>query len=400
MAKTKTVIFKALPKQKEFILSDAKITLFIAGIGGGKTYAGAVKVLKMPPGSRGLVIAPTYKTITDATQTTFFKVVETYLGQEAIKTHNKSEQVTVLTNGMEILWRSAENYDVLRGLEVDWVWIDEACFLSKEVYDVVLGRLRGKLGPLVLFITSSPGTDGRKNWVYKEFYTKESERVKIIAQSTMENTHLPSDYVDTLKGQYSSTQQLRELGGEWVDPGGNRIQESWLKRIDKPITGVVTVGVDLAISVKDSADYTALVAADNTNNTKHVFATRKYKKSFHESMQEIENFCKEVNAKILHVENVAFQASAVQELTRRLSPKGIVVKPVKPKGDKLTRFAVFEASIENGTITFANNLSGEFIEELIGFTGDGKSHDDYVDAFVYALCYNPNAGSYSFVSNF
>jgi predicted phage terminase large subunit-like protein len=400
MSKLKTVKVQLLPKQKEFVLSKSKITLFIGGIGSGKSFGGAIKALMMPPGSKGLVIAPTYKTIVDATQTTFFRVVETFLGREVIKNHNKSENITTLTNGSEILWRSAENYDILRGLEVDWVWIDEACFLTKEVYDVVLGRLRGIVGPLELFITSSPGTNGRQNWVYKEFFTKESTITTIITQSTIENTYLPSGYVDTLKGQYSSTQQLRELNAQWVDNGGNRIQESWLKRIDKPITGTVTVGVDLAISVKDSADYTALVAVDNTNMGKHVFAARKYKKSFHDSMQEIENFCKEVNAKIVHVENVAFQAAAVQELTRRLSPKGIVVKPVKPKGDKLSRFAVYEASIENGSITFAHNLPGEFIEELIGFTGDGKSHDDYCDSLVYALSYDPSRGSYQFITNF
>lgn len=392
--------FNALPKQREFLLSDKKISLFIAGIGSGKTYCGCVKILKMPAGSRGLVIAPTYKTITDATQTTFFKVAEEILGEGCIKSHNKSDNVTILSNGTEILWRSAENFDILRGLEVDWVYIDEACFLNKSVYDVALGRLRGSIGPLVLWITSSPGTDGKQNWVFKEFFAIPRDNVEIITARTDENSYLPEDYINTLKAQYSTTQQARELNAEWVDVGGNRIKENWLVKKEQPITGKVIVGIDLAISTKASADYTAMVATDVTNTTKHVFKVQRYKKSFLESMNEIEKFCKEVNAHIVHIESVAFQAAAVQELTTRLAPKGIIVKPVHPKGDKLTRFSVHEASIEAGLVTFSNYLPSDFFEELVSFTGVKDQHDDYIDSLVLSLSFSSKSGSFQFVTNY
>jgi len=142
-------------------------------------------------------------------------------------------------------------------------------------------------------------------------------------------------------------------------------------------------GVDLAISSKDSADFTTIVSA-------HVYGRREKMRIYilPNPIQQKLNFPAQVdlmkNFKTtqmprstdkLFVESVAYQ----EALPQMLELHGIEAESVKPKGDKRTRLSLTSTSIKSGVIKFPKQGCEDLIRELVGF--EVEKHDDLADAF-------------------
>ena len=177
--------------QDDFVLDQTRFTAFIGGIGSGKSFAGAVKaLLNAKAGTIGLVLAPTYPMLRDATLRTFRDIAG-----EAIVDFSKSDMIARMVTGGEILFRSADNPERLRGPNLHWAWIDEGALCPPDTWDIVIGRLRadGLAGPC--WITSTP--KGR-NWLYHR-----RDMMKIYKAKTADNRHLAPDFIQSLKDSYS-----------------------------------------------------------------------------------------------------------------------------------------------------------------------------------------------------
>jgi len=211
------ILYECYEKQTEFLDSAAKWRLFVAGIGSGKTHVGAYAVLDMPPGSRGAIIAPTYSVLRDATLETFLEVAE-----PVVKSFNQSKMEMELTNGTEILWRSAENPENLRGPNLGWFWLDEASLMKEMVFDIMIGRLRR--APARGWVTTTP-----KGFDYLwRIWVKENEHnldFHLIRAATWENIFLPDGYVDSLRAKYSGGFARQEIDGEFCDWGRHAVYE-------------------------------------------------------------------------------------------------------------------------------------------------------------------------------
>jgi predicted phage terminase large subunit-like protein len=141
--------------------------------------------------------------------------------------------------------------------------------------------------------------------------------------------------------------------------------------------------VDLAISTKDSADFTTIVSA-------HIYGRRekmriyilpnpiRQKLNFPAQVELMKNF-KETqmprHTDTLFVESVAYQ----EALPQMLELHGIQAESVKPKGDKRTRLSLTSTSIKSGIIKFPRQGCEDLIQELVGF--GVEKHDDLADAF-------------------
>lgn len=142
-------------------------------------------------------------------------------------------------------------------------------------------------------------------------------------------------------------------------------------------------GVDLAISTKDSADYTAIVSA-------HVYSRREKMRIYilPNPIQQKLNFPAQVDLMknfkntqmprrkdTLFVESVAYQ----EALPQMLELNGVEAESVKPKGDKRTRLSLTSTSIKSGIIKFPRHGCEDLIQQLVGF--GVEKHDDLADAF-------------------
>jgi phage terminase large subunit len=164
-----TRTYKPHKYQKAFHASQARFRTLIAGRRGGKSIASTIEALwwadkkaqELGRPTRGMIVAPTYVMLTDVNIPMFLE----WCPERAIASWNKQEKRMVLVNGSEIVFRSGENPDRLRGTGLDWVALDEASFMNREVWETVYPALTDKGG--YAWITTTPqGYD----WVYEMFY--------------------------------------------------------------------------------------------------------------------------------------------------------------------------------------------------------------------------------------
>lgn len=229
------------PKQGEFVATDAHFAAMIGGIGSGKSIAGCVRGLmaaygtvgshKIQTPNLGVITAPTYPMLRDATLRTF----KEYAGDRLVS-YNKSEGLATLANGSEIIFRSTEHPDRLRGPSISWWFGDEAAMYSPRpsVWKIMIGRLRqyGKRG--YAWLATTPRGH---NWLYKVFVRDGSGKVFPVRSD--ENPYLDQAVLDAWNASYTGDFARQELGGEFVAFEGLVYPEFSLER-HKPDTEMPT----------------------------------------------------------------------------------------------------------------------------------------------------------------
>lgn len=142
-------------------------------------------------------------------------------------------------------------------------------------------------------------------------------------------------------------------------------------------------GVDLAISSKDSADFTAIVFARifGRRDRLRIYILENplaQKLNFPAQVELLKDIKKTVMPKTndnLFIESVAYQ----EALPQMLEMHGISAKAIKPKGDKRTRLSLTSTAIKSGRIKFPRKGCENLIKQLVGF--GVEKHDDLADAF-------------------
>jgi predicted phage terminase large subunit-like protein len=141
--------------------------------------------------------------------------------------------------------------------------------------------------------------------------------------------------------------------------------------------------VDLAISKKDSADYTAVVSAlvfGRRDKLKIYILPNPINKklSFPEQIELLKNHVQTSLSGYedkLFVESVAYQDA----LPQMLETYGIEAIGIKPRNDKGTRLSMTTPLMQSAKILFPRKGAEHLIQQLLGF--GIESHDDLADAF-------------------
>jgi PBSX family phage terminase large subunit len=209
------------PIQWQFHQSDSKYRAYIGGIRSGKTHAGSwelIRHLVMYPKSKALVVSPTYAMMRDSTLQAFLDNVPNELigrRKDGTLDYNKESRDIRMFNGSVVKFRSADDPDKVRGMEVSFFWLDEGGQLqSGEMWDIGIGRMSQMICPQKAICTTTPNG---MNWMYDYFITHKDSRKAVFYASTMENAkNLPKDYIKALQSQYSGQFYKQELMGQFV----------------------------------------------------------------------------------------------------------------------------------------------------------------------------------------
>ena len=415
--------FDLYAQQEGFVMSDNKAVGFVGGIGSGKTTAGSIRSLlrgvarKHKGGNTlGMVLAPTFPMLRDSTLRTFKKICG-----ESISTYNRSEMRATFVNGNEVLFRSTDNPETLRGPNISWIWIDEAQLVSEDAYLIALGRLREGEGEI--WATFTP--NGKTHWTYKVFGKSKDLHFKA---RTQDNIWLPPDYIKSLEESYSGSFAAQELGGEFVDPEGTLFQRGWFRIVRKehlPQNLNWIRSWDLALSEDESGDTkkgrkpdrSASVAAsvDEMGNV-YIADGFAWRKEWPQTRWEIINIAKQEKMPLI-IESVAFQKSAVQELLREPELMGIEIRAYNPQSGvdtdyynaeprsqseaafadrntrrdkdrtKVDRARVWQSRASNRQMFLVEGgWNEDFLDEVCDFRADmTHPHDDWVDAVSIAM---------------
>ncbi len=254
---------ESYPKQREFIeCTDPNGMAFVAGVGSGKTRAGAIKALiycLKNPGCKGLVTAPYSWTLEKATVESYR---ETFPYEFIVKQKSRPYHEWRLANGSEIYFRSTDNVDSIVGFEIAWAHMDEASRSPYAAYANTKKRLRqrtpeGESFPYLLWITTTPK---QLNWLYREI-TKPNNPIKMFNASTKDNTFLTEAqrqaYIESLNLTEKEFEQEIEgrfilLAGETLVSGEvleNRLQDCF-EPIETRDSGQILIWREPVVGVK------------------------------------------------------------------------------------------------------------------------------------------------------
>jgi predicted phage terminase large subunit-like protein len=167
----------------------------------------------------------------------------------------------------------------------------------------------------------------------------------------------------------------QEIKNEWIQ---------YYSYVEEEKVIVSGTGVDLAISKKETADYTAMVSgklADIGEKPKIYVMPNPVNSKL--SQKETVEMAKSVSIALgvgnmtpLWVEDVAYQKSAIE----RMQDMGLPAEGIRVSTDKRARLKTISIYIENGTVLFPKTGCEDLVYQLIGF--GQEAHDDLVDAFV------------------
>lgn len=172
------------------------------------------------------------------------------------------------------------------------------------------------------------------------------------------------------------------------------IKDEWIQYYDdlypEESLSMSGTGIDLAISKRATADYTAMVSGrvyylEEKERYKILIDPKIINKrlSFHETLQIAHAqslYIGDGSPSQLFVEQVAYQQAAIEEMKRRM----MLAEPILPGGqDKSARLSSIASFIEDGTILFPRHGAEDLITQLVGF--GIEKHDDISDALVILI---------------
>ncbi|MEI8229953.1 MAG: hypothetical protein WCG83_02330 [Candidatus Peregrinibacteria bacterium] len=268
-----------------------------------------------------------------------------------------------------------------------------------KTYEWVMGELlpAGKLGTRVIFLGNLLHEDALLKRIRRqidEMGIQDAAYREYPLLDDMGRCLWPEMYPDE-----DAIRKLRESVGDemtWqheyllrmVSDSTQVIHPDWIRYYDAlPVrqrSSWYLAGIDLAISERECADYTAMVSARIDGNGQHmkIFILPNLvneRLTFPQTIQTAMALSSSLapgRGTELAVEDVGYQRAMIQELQRR----GCAAYGFSPRGqDKRARLALISHLVQNGTVLFPSKGAEKLIEQLVGF--GRESHDDLADAF-------------------
>jgi predicted phage terminase large subunit-like protein len=265
-------------KQATFRHLKTLIKGFVGGRGTGKTKVGVIDVLMSAhAGEPWMAISPTYVVLNDTTWPTFKETAkEMGVWIRGVKSPVPRAWFRTQDGGIaEIVFRSGDKPEHLRGASNAGLWIDEASICHPDVFTLGLPTLRykGRMGQCRMTFTPK----GKRHWTFGVFYeriqesdggqfivakgtdgesadgkllyvrsnreTGETERFSIadfagapylikpnaglVQAHTLENPFAPQEFYANIRGNYTSALAAQELGGAFVELEGLMFRREW-----------------------------------------------------------------------------------------------------------------------------------------------------------------------------
>ncbi|MDP9170985.1 MAG: terminase family protein [Acidobacteriota bacterium] len=221
--------YSALPSQRKFHQSTARFKGFSGPIGSGKSQAlcqEAIRLCYLNPGRTGLIGAPTYPMLRDATLTSLTELLNV---NEIPFELNKADYVLVMKdNGSRILLRAVDEFERLRGTNLAWFGLDELSYSQEGAWLRLEARLRDpKASRMCGFAVWTPkGFD----WVYRKFVQNPVPGYETVLAKPFENRfllkHTP-DFYERLKHSYDEQFFRQEVLGDYLNAKGAAVYHAF-----------------------------------------------------------------------------------------------------------------------------------------------------------------------------
>ncbi len=311
---------------------------------------------------------------------------------------DKREDVRTIwvPGGGSISVRSAEHYDSLRGAGLDGVVFDEAAHAAEETWTQALRPTLADRQGWALFLSTPNGV----NWFYRLYEAAAHEPDWARWQlPTTANPRIPPEEIETARRAMGSFAFRQEHLAEFVEPGGGLCKRQWFRyfraedaeetawrldggRIVLASTCRRFATVDLAVSTKQTADYTCVaIWALTPDHDLLLLDLVRQRLEGPDQVPLLRRLNDRWRPGWIAIERTAYQLALIQAARR----DGLPVRELQADRDKVARALPLFARIEGGGVYFraAAPWLGPLEWELLAFP-EGE-HDDQVDACAYAV---------------
>jgi len=189
-----------------------------------------------------------------------------------IKTSNHSKNQMVLKNGSEIYFKSAENYQTIRGYSFNYVIMDECAYIDENAWVQSIRPTMASQGKKALFLS----TPKSKNWFYNLYQMGLSDmypNYKSYKGSSYDSPFINAEEIEDAKKTIPENIFKQEYLAEFLDGGGevfSGLDKITFDEYPSP-QGKIYGGLDLAKQV----DYSVLTLIDEGGNVVEVLRTNK-----------------------------------------------------------------------------------------------------------------------------
>jgi hypothetical protein len=210
------------------------------------------------------------------------------------KEANKSEKIITLINGTRIYFRSAEKPETIRGLAIDYCFIDEAQDVSDGAFNkAILPTLTAK-GKKCLIA----GTPKSKNWFYQYFHRAEENNYNSYTAPSSISPYVSAEFLEEQKQSLPPSIYEQEFEAKWQEGDGEVftgvdnvcILGEWTKN-NQPTIAALDVGT--------KQDYSVLTIMDQQG--KVVYMWRQRGIEYSEIVSKVVYLCKQYKS-TLYVE--------------------------------------------------------------------------------------------------
>jgi len=334
---------------------------------------------------------------------------------------NEVERRVVLPGGGEIAVKSGDEPDSLRGPGLDGLVIDEAAHQVEEVWTVMRPALADRQGWAIFISTPSYKRAGK--W-FERLYD-DAGRIEDWARwqrPTSDNPLVPASEIRAAKVSMAPLLFRQEFLAEFISRVGAVFQVDWFRYYGQEAnaspgvpgerTGAFTlhdpagdrrvmeadgqrfVTMDLAASLKTSADYTAIASMQGTKDADLILLEMDRRRiEGPDQLPALKSALARWRLGTAWIEKQGYQLAMVQAAIRA----GVPVRELVADRDKLSRAMPLQARMSQGKVWFREGAPWLYdLEcELLAFTGepDGNRpdgleqevdyHDDQVDALAY-----------------
>ena len=358
--------------QQQFIdllfSTDSKYYTLVSSRQAGKSMLGLNLLLYFAINDKSTKIAfvsPTYQQVRKVMEELNDAIADAKITTKV----NFSNHEIHLLNGSIIYFRSAENYDALRGYTFDYMLVDEAAYIKEQGWRSAIQPTVLIKGKKVILMSTPRGRDFFYE-MYQLGQSPDHPNYQSFKMTYDGNPFVDLTEIEAARKTLPPAIFKAEYEGEFID-GESQVFQNYtnctFEQWPNP-TGQVYLGVDLA----QSNDYTCATAIDKNGNVVEIY--RENQKDWSEMVDQIVKMAQKYKAQVLVESNSI--GSPVIEMIRK--------KYVNIEGFTTTNKSKKE--IIEGLIL-------DFADETIAIPSVGLFEELHNELDVFEMKYSPKSRS-------
>tara|TARA_Y100000385_G_scaffold85253_1_gene87484 strand:- start:653 stop:1909 length:1257 start_codon:yes stop_codon:yes gene_type:complete len=392
-SQTFTIDFPPLHEAQQTVKDDeARWKILCAGRRFGKSRLGVQLCLEQAlDGGRVWWVAPTFAIARVGWRDVVAAASE--FPKEAGVNIKLGDMEVTFPSGGSISVKSADNPQRLRGEGLNYLVMDEAAFVREETWTEVLRPTLTENKGSALFISTPIGMD---NWFYHLWEKADTaEDWARFQYPTVSNPIIDPAEVESAREDLGELVFAQEYLAEFISEGAQIFRSSWFNYFKQGVGTIWADGkkykeselqrfatVDLAVSTKESADYTVISVFGYHSEDDKLFMLDMFRDRVEapDIVPQIERMVGIHNLEWVGIERAGYQLAIVQFARRQ----GIKIKELRADKDKRSRALPLSAKMERGLVYFPKDADwvSEVERELLTFPIG--VHDDIVDTLAYA----------------